>query len=164
MPAALRLYRPSRDGDLWKVSQEAELEKQLRGIEARFAKARTSKEWQAAGAARQRLMQRMARADVDHPVEWQFSSLTVWERQLLMALARRYGLKPYRYQGQHRGTLILQAPKAFIKEVLGPEFKRCSETLRARLDEVAQLVLAEVLEEDPRREAQLSLPFEADLP
>jgi hypothetical protein len=35
---------------------------------------------------------------------------------LLVALARRYGLKPYRYRRQRYSTLIVKAPERFLKE------------------------------------------------
>ena len=107
------------------------------------------KPFDAAGRARQRIIERIAQLTAEAPVEWQFTSLNVWERRLLIALAKRYGLNPYRYKRQRRTTLMVKAPEPFLKDVFGPEFERMAESLHEHLAEVAERVIAEVLESPP---------------
>lgn len=142
------------------MSDEARLKDKLRAIEALFAGATTPGERGAAGAARQRIIQRIAQVAVETPVEWQFTSLNPWDRRLLMALAKRYGLEPYRYRRQRRTTLLVKAPEPFLREVFLPEYHRMRDTLYEHLTDVANRVISEVLESDslePDERAQLSL-------
>ena len=139
------------------MSDETRLKEKLRAIEALYAGATTPGERDAAGAARQRIRERMAQLAAETPVEWQFSSLTNWEIRLLHALAKRYGLKVYRYKRQRKSTLLVKAPEPFLRDVFGPEFDRMCKTLFEHLDEVAKRVIEEVLEGEPPEEPQLSL-------
>ncbi len=131
------------------VSDEARLRERLRSIEALYAGATTPGERDAAGAARQRMIERIASSAAETPVEWQFTGLHTWNLRLLIALAKRYGLKPYRYPRQRRSTLMVKAPEPFLRDVFSPEFDRMAETLSEHLTEVAQRVIAAVLETEP---------------
>ena len=134
------------------MDAEARLKEKLRAIEALFAGGATEGERDAAGRARDRIAERIAQLVAETPVEWQFTSLNVWERRLLVSLAKRYGLKAYRYKGQRRTTLIVKAPGPFLRDVFSPEFQRMGETLHEHLAEVAERVIAEVLESKPAAE------------
>ena len=76
------------------MTSEEQLRARLRKIEALFAGAATPGERGAAEAAR-----------TAAPIELQFSIADPWSRQLFLALARRYGLRPYRYSRQRRATV-----------------------------------------------------------
>jgi hypothetical protein len=52
-----------------------------------------------------------------------------WSRQLFLALARRYGLRPYRLYRQRRTTVMLTVPESFVTEVFWPEFEQLNEAL-----------------------------------
>jgi hypothetical protein len=126
------------------MNDEDHLKQKLRAIEALFAGATTAGERDAADRARDRIAARLRELRGDAQVEWQFS-LTPWSRRLLIALAKRYGLRPYRYRRQRRTTLVVRAPERFLREVFLPEYDRMFETLCAHLDAVTERVLAEVL-------------------
>jgi hypothetical protein len=78
------------------MQTERDLRARLRKIEALFAGAGTPGERDAARAALERIQARL-RSDrqTATPVEMQFSLGDPWSRQLFVALARRYGLRPY---------------------------------------------------------------------
>jgi hypothetical protein len=63
----------------------------------------------------------------------------------MVAILRRYGLKPYRYRGQRHTTVMTKAPKRFVIETLWPEFQEISRTLRTYLSEVTERVISEVI-------------------
>ena len=44
-----------------------------------------------------------------------------WRRRLMVALLRRYGLRPYRYSGQRYTTVMARVPKSFVDGTLWPE-------------------------------------------
>jgi len=126
------------------MDHEARLKEKLRAIEALFAGATTPGERDAAGRARERITERIAQLIAETPVEWQFTGLNV-----LISLAKRYGLKAFRYKRQRRTTLMVKAPEPFLRDVFGPEFERMAEALHEHLAEVAERAIAEVLESEP---------------
>jgi hypothetical protein len=128
---------------------EAGLKEKLRAIEALFSGAATEGERDAAERARQRIMTRLREMVAERQVEWQFS-LDRWSYDLLVALARRYGLEPYRYRRQRYSTLIVKASERFLKETFLPEYDAMSKTLHEHLTAVTKRVVAEVLNADKR--------------
>ena len=121
----------------------------LRSIEALHAGATTAGERDAAARARGRILARLARTKREEPVvEYKFSLPDPWTRKLFLALARRYGLKPYRRYRQHAQTVMLRVPVRFVDETLWPEFKELSSSLREYLSQVTDQAIAEVLQAD----------------
>lgn len=129
------------------IPDEEKLKKKLRAIEALFSGATTEGEREAADRARQRIAARLKDLQSEEQVEWQFS-LDPWSYRLLLALARRYGLKPYRYRRQRHSTLVLRASRRFLKETFLPTYNEMSKTLHEHLTAVTDRVVAEVLNAD----------------
>ena len=126
------------------MTSEEQLRGRLRKIEALFAGAGTPGERDAAKAALERIRARLrSTAQTVEPVEMQFSLGDPWTRQLFVALARRYGLRPYRHYRQRRTTVMLHAPEPFIREVLWPEFEQLSVALTGYLTEVTERIIRE---------------------
>ena len=76
---------------------EAALISKLAKIEALFAGATTEGERAAAASARDRIVARLREVEkADPPIEFKFTLADAWSHRLLLALLRRYGLKPYR--------------------------------------------------------------------
>jgi len=129
------------------MHDEERLKEKLRAIEALFAGAATDGERAAAGLAQEKISARLDEVKIEIPVEWQFS-LTPWSRKLFVALARRYGLTPYRYKRQRRTTLIVRASEQFLQQTFIPQFDRMVDTLYDHLDAVTKRVVAEVVHTD----------------
>jgi hypothetical protein len=128
---------------------EARLLEKLRAIEALFAGATTDGERVAAAEARRRIQLRLKDFEqADPPVEYKFRVADGWSAKLFMALCRRYGIKPFRYSGQRRTTLMAKVPKRFVNETLWPEFQELSNVLRKHLDEVTERIIAAAVHED----------------
>jgi hypothetical protein len=126
------------------MTPEHILRDKLRKIEALFAGGATAGEKAAAGAAAERIRERLGRtAGKEESIELRFSIPDVWSRQLFMALCRRYGLRPFRYRRMHRQTIIIKAPKSFTEQVLWPEFQELSAALTAYLSEITEKVIRE---------------------
>lgn len=135
----------------------------LRHIEALFAGATTPGERDAADAARDRIQQRLSElAAASPPVELTYTLQNPWSKMLFVALARRYGLKPYRYRRQRYTTVTLRVSPRFSDETLWPEFLKLDRELMAQLDTLTQQVIAQAIHADTsdavEREGQLSLP------
>ncbi len=78
------------------MTPEQSLREKLRKIEALFAGAATEGEKVAAGAAAERIRDRLGQAaGKEKEIEVKFSISDVWPRQLFVALCRRYGLRPF---------------------------------------------------------------------
>ena len=136
---------------------EARLIEKLKLIEALFAGATTPGERVAADAARLRILERLRTFEVaDPPVEYKFTLSDLWARRVLVALLRRYDLKPYRYRGQRYTTVMVKVSKRFVDETLWPQFQQLSETLRIYLSEVTDRVVSEVLSEDLSEAVEVS--------
>jgi hypothetical protein len=139
------------------MSIESQLRDKLRKIEALFTGAGTAGERLAAEAALARVRARLAElSQRDPPVEMQFSMPDQWSRYLFLALCRRYGLQPYRLHRQHRNTVMVQAPKGFINEVLWPEFTELHLTLQAYLQEVTLRIIREEVHADASEAPEVS--------
>src|ERR1700704_2132963 len=126
------------------MSTKAQLREKLRKIEALFAGAGTAGERLAAEAALERVRARLSELGrQDPPIEMQFSMPDQWSRHLFVALCRRYGMTPYRYQRQRRTTVMVRAPRRFVDQVLWPEFRDLDGDLQAYLHEVTLKVIRE---------------------
>jgi hypothetical protein len=126
------------------MTPEQSLREKLRKIEALFAGAATAGERVAAGAAAERIRERLGQdAGKEKQIEIKFSISDTWSRLLFVALCRRYGLRPFRYRRMHRQTIIIRAPKSFVEQVLWPEFEELDAALVAYLSEITERVIRE---------------------
>ncbi|TPW14302.1 MAG: hypothetical protein FD129_1107 [bacterium] len=140
------------------MDESALLEK-LRRIEALFEGATTSGEAVAAEEARGRMLARLAELQTtDVPIEYRFTMADVWSRKLLLALLRRYGLKPYRYRGQRRTTLMVKVSKRFVDEILWEEYQQLSSVLRRHLDEVTERIISNSVHADSSDASEVDAP------
>ncbi|MFV0298462.1 MAG: hypothetical protein ACK5JT_20360 [Hyphomicrobiaceae bacterium] len=130
-------------------TSEEELRDKLRKIEALFAGATTPGEREAAGAAAERIRQRLGTATVTEPaVELRFAIHDPWSRKLFLALSRRYGIQPYRYPRMKRQSLVVCAPASFVEGVLWPEFSALNEALSSYLMQMTERVIHEAVHAD----------------
>jgi len=126
------------------MDDEARLREKLRKIEALFAGAVTPGERQAAGAASERIrLQLGAAVRAEAIIEMRFSIPNPWSRRLFIALARRYGLKPFRYARMKQQSVVIKAPRTFIERTLWPEFVEIDSALTAYLDDVTDKLIRE---------------------
>jgi tRNA nucleotidyltransferase (CCA-adding enzyme) len=128
---------------------ETQLRDKLRKIEALFAGAGTAGERDAAEAALNRVRARLAEMGRRDPaIEMQFSMADQWSRRLFLALARRYGLQPYRYRRQRLTTVMIRVPRGFVDQVLWPEFQELNKALVHYLNEVTLRVIRDEVHGD----------------
>lgn len=137
------------------VFDEARLLDKLRAIEALFAGATTDGERVAAAEARARIQLRLEQiAAADPPIEYKFSVADGWSGKLLLALCRRYGIKPYRYRGQRRTTLMARVSRRFVDETLWPEYEQLSAVLRRHLEDVTDRIITAAIHQDVSEAAE----------
>ncbi|MDQ6979503.1 MAG: hypothetical protein Q9M09_04900 [Mariprofundaceae bacterium] len=128
---------------------EQALKDKLRKIEALFAGAGTEGERAAAGNAIERIKAKMASCQVtDPPMEYKFTMNNMWSRRLLVALLRRYGIKPYRRYRQRRTTVLAMVSRTFVEETLWPEFQKLNSVLVEYIDDVTTRVIGDAVFQD----------------
>ena len=130
-------------------SEEQRLIDRLRKVEALFARPGTDGERGAARSALDRIRARLRSLEqTAPPIEFRFSFADAWSTSLFIALLRRYGLKPYRYPGQRRTTVMVKVTKVFTDETLLPEFQQFQTLLREHLEAVTDRVIAQAISGD----------------
>ena len=115
-------------------------------VEALHAGATSEGERLAAESAIDRIKAKLRQFELsDPPIETKFTLVNQWSKQLFTALAKRYGLIPYRYYRQRYTTVMLRAPSSFVEEVLWPEFKALDDILEKHLDEIADKIISQAI-------------------
>ena len=145
---------------------EQQLRERLRKISALFEGAITVGEREAAAAALRRVKQSLdtlnpqgsqgpsPNAGSSEPlIEMQFSLADRWQRLLLSALCRRYGLTPYRYRRQRYTTLMVRVRRSFLERILWPEYVELRDALDEYLAAATDRIIREEIFNDAR-EAQ----------
>ena len=142
---------------------EQQLRERLRKISALFEGAITVGEREAAAAALRRVNQSLdtlnpfwpsPKAGSSEPlIEMQFSLADRWQRLLLSALCRRYGLTPYRYRRQRYTTLMVRVRRSFLDRILWPEYVELRDALDEYLAAATDRIIREEIFNDAR-EAQ----------
>ena len=141
------------------MNEEDVLRDKLRKIEALFAGAATPGERAAAGAAAERLREKLKITELtEKPIEMKFSIPDPWARSLFLALSRRYGLRPYRHPRMHRQTVMLKGPRTFLEDVLWPQFQELSKELSRFLDDITRRVISEEVFGDTRDADEVAEP------
>lgn len=126
-----------------------DLAEKLRKLEALFARPGSEGERVAAGNALERLRERLRRLESSQPpVEFHFSLGDDWSRALFVALARRYGLVPFRRRGQRFTTVMLRANQIFVNDTFWPEFVELQKVLHRHLQAVTQRLIAQAIHND----------------
>jgi hypothetical protein len=139
--------------------EEAKLREKLARIEALFAGATTEGERVAAAEPRRRIQLRLQAVEQrDPPVEHRLTVADAWSRKVLLAMLRRYDLKPYRYRNQRHTTVMVKAPVSFVNETLWPEFQQISAALRSYVDQLTERVLADVFQGDSSEAPEVVAP------
>ncbi len=128
---------------------DRELRDKLRKIEALFAGAATPGERAAAGAAAERIRDRLKQlGGTERAVEMTFSLRNPWSHRLFVALCRRYGLQAYRYRRMRYTTVCVRAPQSFLNTVLWPEFLQLDTALTDHLSGITDRIIREEVYKD----------------
>ena len=81
-------------------------------------------------------------------IEMQFSMSDFHRKKLFIALARKHGLRPFRYPRQKHTTVMLKGKRSFFDTVLWPQFSALSGDLDFLLQQITNEVIRSVLHED----------------
>jgi hypothetical protein len=128
------------------IDEEQQLIAKLRKIEALFARPGTEGERRAAEHASNRIRARLTALEQLEPaIEFRFTLADAWSRSLFIAVLRRHGLKPYRYHGQRRTTVMVRVVKSYVDATLWPEFLQLQAVLHEHFEAVTKRVIAQAM-------------------
>lgn len=134
---------------------ESDLIEKLYKIEALFSGAKTKGEKEAAKTALEKIQGRLDEIQTDDPpIEWTLTTKNQFEKKLLSALLRRYGLKPYRYSRQRYTTVMVMASSKFINEILWPQYLKMSEVLSSHLNQLSDRIIKQAINENLSEEVR----------
>ncbi len=132
-------------------------------IESLHVGATTDGERIASEEARKRILEHVAQL-AQEPIELRFTLHSRWSQQLFTALARRYGLEPYRYRRQHATSLMLKIKRRFLDETFWPQFQELNAELGKHLDEVARTVIEAAVHRDLSEAKEQAAPKQLAMP
>jgi hypothetical protein len=145
------------------MSDRDRLLEKLCRIEALHAGAATDGERAAAAGARQRIAAKLKQYEVaDPPVEYRFTLNNPWSRKLLLALLRRYGIRPYRYPRQRHTTVMARVSRSFVADTLWPEFEQLAAALQEHLDRVTDDIIRHGISGDTSEPEEVAGLLEGD--
>jgi hypothetical protein len=128
------------------LDEEQQLIAKLRKIEALFARPGTEGERRAAENASNRIRARLtALEELEPAVEFRFSLTDAWSRSLFVAVLRRHGLRPYRYHGQRRTTVMVKVVRSYVDATLWPEFVQMQAVLHEHFEAITKRVIAQAI-------------------
>jgi len=128
------------------LDEEQQLIAKLVKIEALFTRPGSDGERRAAESASDRIRARLAALEAtERAVECRFTLADPWSRSLFVALLRRHGLKPYRYKGQRRTTIMVRVARTYVDATLWPEFEQCQAVLHEHFASVTKRVIRQAL-------------------
>ncbi len=128
------------------ANQDSDLRSRLSKLEALFARAGTHGERDAAGAAIERLQERLKESD--EVIELQFGLSDVWSVRLFVAVCRKHGVDPYRYPRQRRTTVMARAPRKFLEDVVWAEFSALQDELNTYFTETVDHLISAAMNSD----------------
>lgn len=109
----------------------------IKKIEALIEGASTSGEKSAAISAKERILNKHPHLEIyKDPKEYSLRTRGEWDKKLLLAICRKYGIKPYRYKRQKYTTVMVNINEEFLNEVLWKEYTEYSNHLNKLIKEI----------------------------
>lgn len=117
----------------------------IKKIEALIANAGTAGEKSAAESAKDRILKKYPELKIhENPVEYRLATNSQWDKKLLIAICRKYGVKPYRYSRQKYTTVMVNVNKKFLDEILWKEFLEYSDLLNILVSEITDDLISKI--------------------
>lgn len=127
-----------------KQSDFQALIEKIKKIEALIAGATSAGEKQAAELASQRIRDKLKQKQKPEVLEYRLYTSDTWHKKLLLAICRKYGLKPYRYHRQKYTTVMVRAEDDFLNNVVWKEYLEYSKLLEALVGDITNDLIAKI--------------------
>lgn len=123
---------------------ESLLEK-IRKIEALIDGASSLGEKTSAILAKARILDKYPHLEIHKdPREYSLRTDGEWNKKLLLAICRKYGVKPYRYKRQKYTTVMVNINENFLNEVLWKEYSEYSIHLNKLVEEITDNLISKI--------------------
>ncbi len=117
----------------------------IKKIEALIIGASTEGEKDAARTARERILKKYPELKIHkNPEEYRLSTSSQWNKKLLIAICRKYGVKPYRYHRQKHTTVMIKINQAFLTKVLWKEYEKHSMLLNELVEGITDELISKI--------------------
>jgi len=123
-----------------------DLLEKIRKIEALIEGAKTIGEKDAAILAKDRIRKKLIAEEKTKKVEYTLRTSDSWHKKLLVAICRKYGVRPYRYKRQKYTTVMVHIDEQFLEDVLWPEYLEYSKHLEELVEEVTNNIIRKIHE------------------
>ncbi len=130
------------------ASTDNDLRTRLEKLENLFRRAGTAGERAAAGAAIERLKDRLDSEQENAEIELRLSLPDTWSVRLFVALCRKHNVNPYRYPRQRRTTVMVRTNERFFDEVIWSEFSKLQSELGNYFEETVEHLIRTVMHSD----------------
>jgi len=123
---------------------ESLLEK-IKKIEALIDGASSEGEKEAAISAKKRILNKYPHLEIHKdPKEYSLRTEGEWDKKLLLAICRKYGIKPYRYKRQKYTTVMVNINEEFLNKVLWKEYTEYSSHLNKLIGEITDSLISKI--------------------
>jgi hypothetical protein len=112
----------------------------IKKIEALIERAGTEGERVSAINAKNRLEKAKSKKEL----EYSLRTPDRWHKQLLVAICRKHGYKPFRYHRQKYTTVMVRISTEFLNNVLWKEYQEYSEMLTSLVNEITYDLISKI--------------------
>jgi hypothetical protein len=117
----------------------------IKKIEALIIGASTDGEKDAAISAKERILEKHPHLEIHkNPKEYSLRTHGEWSKKLLLAICRKYGVKPYRYKRQKYTTIMVNINEDFLNEILWKEYQEYSKHLDKLIEEITDDLISKI--------------------
>ncbi len=121
-----------------------ELLAKIKKIEALIEGAKTEGEKNAAISAKKRLDKRRLEELELEKKEYALYTQDNWHKKLLLAICRKYGVRPYRYSRQKYTTVMVNINEKFLNDVLWKEYTEYARHLEVLVEEITDNLIRKI--------------------
>jgi hypothetical protein len=135
-----------------------DLLEKIKKIEALINGASTEGEKNAAISARERILLKFPALDPkQNIVEYSLKVGNNWHKKLLLAICRKYEVRPYRYPRQKHTTVMVRVNPGFLEKVLWKEFLEYTQLLEGLVNDITDEMIAKIHKHEEEDEIQGNL-------
>jgi len=117
----------------------------IKKIESLIEGASTAGEKIAAISAKERILIKHPNLEIHKDAkEYSLRTTGEWSKKLLLAICRKYGVKPYRYKRQKYTTVMVNINEQFLNEILWQEYMEYSNHLNKLINEITDDLISKI--------------------
>ncbi|MEK7432467.1 MAG: hypothetical protein AABZ74_04985 [Cyanobacteriota bacterium] len=121
----------------------------IKKIESLISEASTAGEKNAAISAKERILEKFPELDPNNKIkEYTLYTPDAWHKKLLVAICRKYEVKPYRYHRQKYTTVTVKTNDNFMNKILWVEYTEYSKLLEELVSEITNDLINKIHKEE----------------